>query len=192
MSLAGYYRTTKDPFTRVYSLDSTSTDYSIVNKIYQNVGSATNTGLELIINHDITKFWKLSGSLNGYLNTIHGYKGILLFPYEREFIIEETRDNSADIKINNQFTLPGDLQLQLTALYYTPKNIPQGKQMARSSVDFGLKKKIIKGKGEIAFSLSDILNNFGIKQEIKGNGFDAVYENFYETQIISLGFKYKF
>jgi hypothetical protein len=59
-------------------------------------------------------------------------------------------------------------------------------------VDFGIKKKIIRDKGEVTLSFSDIFNDFGIKQEIKGAGFTAVYENYYETQIISLGFKYKF
>jgi hypothetical protein len=38
----------------------------------------------------------------------------------------------------------------------------------------------------------EIFNDFGIKQEISGHGFTAVYENFYETQIVSLGFKYNF
>ncbi len=192
VSLAGYYRTIDDPFTRVYSLDTSSADYNIINKIYQNVGSATNMGVELIFNQDITEFWKLSGSFNWYNNTIDPYTGELLFPYEREFTIQKTTDNSADIKINNQFILKGGTQIQLTALYYTPKNIPQGRQMARSSVDLGLKQPVIKGNGEITLSFSDIFNDFGIKQEIIGDGFSAIYENFYETQIISLGFKYKF
>ena len=64
--------------------------------------------------------------------------------------------------------------------------------MARSSMDLGLKKKLFNGKGEMTLSFSDIFNDFGIKQEITGDGFTAVYENFYETQIISLGLKYKF
>jgi len=192
VSLAGYYRTIDDPFTRIYSLDTSSADYNIINKIYQNVGSATNIGVELIFNQDITEFWKLSGSFNWYNNTINPYSGVLLFPYEREFSIQKTTDNSADIKINNQFTFRGGTQVQLTALYYTPKNIPQGKQMARSSVDLGLKQPVIKKNGEITLSFSDIFNDFGIQQEIVGDGFTAVYENFYETQIISLGFKYKF
>jgi outer membrane receptor protein involved in Fe transport len=192
LSLAGYYKTIKDPYTRIYSIDTSSVDYNIVNKIYQNAGRATNSGIEIIINQDIAKFWKLTASCNWYNNTIHAYKGTLLFPYEREFDISETNDNSADFKINNQFSLPGETQIQLTALYYTPKNIPQGKQLPRSSVDFGIKKKIIRDKGEVTLSFSDIFNDFGIKQEIKGAGFTAVYENYYETQIISLGFKYKF
>jgi outer membrane receptor protein involved in Fe transport len=192
LSLAGYYRRISDPYTRIYAIDSTNTTYNIVNKIYCNVGSATNKGVEFILNQTITKFWKLTGSINWYSNTIDSYSGMLLFPYERPFTIENTSDNSADIKINNQFTLPKEMQIQLTTLYYSPKNIPQGKQMSRSSIDLGIKKKIIKGKGELTCSFSDIFNNFGIRQEIYGNGFEAVYENYYETQILTLGFKYKF
>ena len=192
VSLAGYFRSIKDPYTRIYSIDTTNADYNIVNKVYQNVGSAINTGIELIVSQDITKFWKATGSCNWYRNTIDAFTGTLLFPYERTFSIPETTDNSADIKLNNQFTLPRETQVQLTALYYTPKNIPQGKQMARSSVDLGLKKKMIGGRGEVTLSFSDIFNDFGIKQQLTGEGFNAVYENFYETQIIALGFKYKF
>lgn len=192
LSLAGYYRTIKDPFTRIYSIDTTNTTYNIVNKIYSNVGSATNTGVEFILNQSITKFWKLTGSINWYANIIHSYSGTLLFPYERPFTIERTTDNSGDIKINNQFTLWKETKIQLTALYYTPKNIAQGRQMARSSIDIGIKQKVINGKGELTCSFSDIFNDFGIKQEIKGDGFTAVYENYYETQILTIGFKYKF
>lgn len=192
LSLAAYYRTIKDPFNRIYSIDTTNTTYNIVNKIYSNVGSATNSGMEFILNQSITKFWKLTGSINWYKNIIHFFEGTLLFPYPRPFTIERTTDNSADFKINNQFTLWKETQIQVTGLYYTPKNIPQGRQMARSSIDFGIKQKFIGGKGELTFSFSDIFNDFGIKQEIKGNGFTAVYENYFETQILTLGFKYKF
>lgn len=192
VSLSGYYKSIKDPFTRIYSIDTTNTTYNIVNKIYHNVGSAVNQGIEIILNQSVTKFWKITASCNFYNNIIHPYKDSLLFPYRREFTIDRTIDNSADIKINNQFTLPGELQIQLTALYYTPKNIPQGKQMARSSVDIGIKKKVLKSKGELSLSFTDIFNDFGIKQEIEGEGFTAVYENYYETQILSVGFRYKF
>jgi hypothetical protein len=72
------------------------------------------------------------------------------------------------------------------------KYIPQGKQLARSSVDLGIKKGVIHGRGELTFSFSDIFNHFGLRQEIIGDGFTALYENYYETQVARLGFKYKF
>jgi hypothetical protein len=54
--------------------------------------------------------------------------------------LTRTDDNTWDAKVNNQFELPNNLQLQLTFIYYAPKNIPQGKEYARSSLDLGVKK----------------------------------------------------
>ena len=41
-------------------------------------------------------------------------------------------------------------------------------------------------------SITDLFNEFGIRQEIDGDGFDAVYENFYETQTVTVGMNYRF
>ena len=191
VSLSGYYRSIKDPFTRIYSIDTTNNLYDIVNKIYHNVGSATNKGLELIFNQDITKFWKFTFSTNLYNNIIKAYQDTLLFPYKRLFSIDKTSDNSSDIKLINQLNFAKGTQVQLSILYYTPKNIPQGRQYARSSVDAGIKQKLLKGRGDLSISFTDIFNDFGIKQKINGDGFSVIYENYYETQIVSIGFKYK-
>lgn len=190
--LSLYHRIINDAFQRVYSIDDSNPDYSIINKIYQNTGSAQNTGVELIFSQELMDAWKISGSINGYKNEIDAYSGVLYFPYERPYSIEKASDNTWDFKLNNLIKLPNGVELQVTGVYYAPKNIPQGKQMARSSVDLGLKKGILDGKGELTFSFSDIFNQFGIKQEYSGDGFTALYENFYETQVARIGFKYKF
>ena len=177
---------------RIFSLDESNPDYDIVNKIYQNTGYATNTGIELLMSQHITKNWKLSASLNWYVNHIDHYTGTLLFPYVRPFSIEKSSDNAGDFKINNEIALPANWTLQLTGLYYSEKNIPQGKQLSRSSIDAGLKKIVWEGHAEFTLSASDIFNTFGLRQKIVGEGFSASYENYYETQIIRAGFKYKF
>jgi outer membrane receptor protein involved in Fe transport len=187
-----YHRMIKDQYMRIFSLDESNPDYDIVNKIYQNTGYATNTGIELLMSQDITKNWKLSASLNWYVNHIDHYTGTLLFPYVRPFSIEKSSDNAGDFKINNEITLPANWTLQLTGLYYSEKNIPQGKQLSRSSIDAGLKKIAWEGHAEFTLSASDIFNTFGLRQKIVGEGFSASYENYYETQIIRVGFKYKF
>ena len=190
--LSGYHRMIEDAFQRIYSADNSNPDYFIVNKIYQNTGRAKNTGMELIYSQQLIKNWKLSGSFNWYKNEIDAYSGTLYFPYERSFSIDATTDNTWDFKVNNQIDLPQGFQFQLTGVYYAPKYIPQGKQLARSSVDLGIKRGVLKGLGELTFSFSDIFNNFGLRQEIVGDGFTALYENYYETQVARLGFKYKF
>lgn len=190
--LSGYHRLIDDAFQRVYSMDESNPDYTIINKIYHNTGSATNTGMELVFSQQLVKLWKLSGSFNGYNNKIDAYSGIMYFPYERPFSIDASTDKTWDLKVNNQFELDKGWEIQLTGIYYADKIIPQGKQFARSSIDLGIKKEILEGKGEILFSFSDIFNDFGIKQEYQGYRFTALYENYYETQVARLGFKYKF
>ena len=134
----------------------------------------------------------MSGSFNGYNNSIDAYEGTLLFPYERPFYIEETSDKTWDGKLNNQFKFEKGWEIQLTGIYYAEKTIPQGKQLARSSIDLGIKKNVLKGKGEISFAFSDIFNDFALRQEYEGDGFKVLYENYYETQVARLGLKYKF
>ncbi|MGL5789405.1 MAG: outer membrane beta-barrel protein, partial [Bacteroidales bacterium] len=48
-------------------------------------------------------------------------------------------------------------------------------------------------KLEVSLTGNDLFNTMGIRQRIdQGNGYRTDYNNFYETQIISLGTKYKF
>ena len=190
--LSGYHKIIEDHFLRIYAIDSSNQVYDIINKIYQNVGEATNSGFEVLLTQSVGKSWKINGSLNWYKNVIDAFQGTLLFPYERAFNIERTEDNTWDAKITNQLELPKELQLQLTFIYYAPKNIPQGKQYSRSSLDLGVKKTIFNKKGELQFSFIDMLNQFGLKQDITGEGFTALYENYYETQVMRLGLTYKF
>jgi len=164
----------------------------VILKSYANTGESTNLGFELVFSQEIFDFWDLSGNINIYQNQIKSYTGTLLFPYEHTFDVPETSDNTWDFKIINTFTLRNELQLQLTGLYFAPKNIPQGTQFSRSSIDVGLKKNVWQGKGEITIVFTDIFNRYGIQQNVIGDGFRAEYQNFYETQAVRIGMKYKF
>ena len=188
---AVYHRIIQDQYERIFAVDDSSPDFDIINRIYQNTGRATNTGVELLLSQDLTADWKVSGSLNWYSNAIDDFQGTLLFPFQRDYFIDASTANAYDAKINTEFTLPKDFAVQLTGIYFSKRNIPQGKQLARSSVDFGIKKNLWNKKAELTLSASDIFNRFGIQQEIINEGFTALYQNFYETQVFRLGFKYK-
>jgi outer membrane receptor protein involved in Fe transport len=190
--LAGYYKLIDDPYMRVYTADTANATYDVIVKTYANTGGAKNVGLELVFSQQILEIWKLSGNANFYQNSIEAYEGSLLFPYPHTFAIVSSAENTWDAKLSNTFTINDNLEVQVTAVYFAPKNIPQGRQLSRSSIDFGITQKLFEGKGELSFSASDILNHFGIRQEIYGEGFTATYENYYETQVFRLGLKYKF
>jgi outer membrane receptor protein involved in Fe transport len=190
--LAGYYRIITDPYMRIYTADTANMEYDVIVKIYANTGSAFNTGLELLFSQQVFKFWKFTGNANFYRNFINAYTGELRFPYLHTFDISSSEENTWDLKLSNQFKVNSKLEFQITTVYLAPKNIPQGRQLARSSIDLGVSWKILEGKGTLNFSASDVLNNYGIRQEIYGEGFSATYENYYETQVFRIGLKYRF
>lgn len=188
---ATYFRQIDSPFLRIFNIDDSNPNYDIINKIYQNVGSGSNQGFEVLLSQSIKDYWKISSSFNWYNNKIDAFTGTLLFPFERTFSIPTSKDQTWDIKINNQINLPKKTQIQLTAIYLAPKNIPQGRQLSRSSIDIGIQKSILAGQGELTLAVTDLLNDFGIRQEITGADFTALYENYFETQVVRLGFNYK-
>ncbi len=189
--ISGYTRRIEDSFQRVYSNDTTSI-FNVIVKSYANTGQINSLGLELVLSQDITSFWDLSANLNLYKISIDNYEGDLLFPYPHSFIISSTEDNTWDAKVTNTFALSEDLEIQLTGLYFADRPVPQGTQFSRSSMDIGFKKRFFDGKGEVIVAMTDIFNEFGLRQEVVGDGFIAEYQNFYETQTIRLALKYRF
>jgi hypothetical protein len=88
--------------------------------------------------------------------------------------------------------LPGGIEAQLSLVYYADKPIAQGVEAARSSIDLGFKKPVWDERAELVLSVTDLFNEFGIRHEIQGDGFDAVYENFFESQTVTVGVNYRF
>ncbi len=189
--LSGYYRLIEDSFQRIYTQD-TSSIYDVVVKSYANTGQMENLGVEVVLSQDITHFWKLSGNLNIYQIEIDGYTGRLLFPYPHSFRIQKTSGGTWDTKITNTLDVNDQLQIQVIGLYFAPRDIPQGRQLSRSSIDLGIKRKILSGNGDLTFAATDVFNRYGLRQEIIGDGFVADYQNFFETQTLRVSFKYRF
>jgi hypothetical protein len=94
--------------------------------------------------------------------------------------------------LNNTFHFSKAWDAQLTAVYLAPDIIPQGKISSRFSIDAGLKKSVQKGKGELFFNATDLLNTMVIKKQITGIGFHYTSDDYYETQVFRLGYSYKF
>ncbi|HEX2976874.1 MAG TPA: outer membrane beta-barrel family protein, partial [Bacteroidales bacterium] len=185
-----YHKIIDNYFTRVYIQDPVNPEITI--KAYDNLGMATNTGIESGIDQRITQAWKLSASINIYTNRIYAHEGTIRFPAEQTYSIKERKDIPLYFKITNQVTLPHDLAFELTGQYFTAKNIGQGRELSRGGLDFGMKKSFLSKKLEMNLTISDIFNTMGLRQTISGQGFTAEYQNYYETQVLSLALRYKF
>ena len=185
-----YFKNIDAFYTRIYLQDPDHPEITI--KAYDNLGRATHTGIELVFDQKVTKRWNLSGSVNLYSNTIFAHAGTIQFPRSQDYTIERRTDTPMFAKLSNRFKLPWEIQAELSAIYYSKKNIGQGQELSRGSVDLGLKKVFLNNRLETILSATDLFNMMGIRQDIRSDGFRVEYRNFYETQVITLGAKYKF
>ncbi len=188
---SGFYRLIDDIFERIYTNDTTAST-TIINTIPQNLGKGTNLGFELVLDQKITDKWDVNGSFNWYVNTINAFSGTSIYPYPQSFSFAESKNNTWNFKLNSNLELPFQTDFQLSIVYYARNVIPQGMIKERYSLDFGIKKQVLKGKAEISLSATDLLNTFAIRKSIIGEGFNLTADNYYETQVITLGMKYKF
>ena len=184
-----YYRTTNGTITRISTLVPNST---IIYSIFQNAGRSYNTGIELLLQQNVSKAFSFNTNVNVYQNRINAFSVINKYPVPTTFTADTENFTSGNIKFNGLFHLPKQTDIQLTAIYLAPDIIPQGKIYSRFSVDAGLKKQVQKGKGELFLNASDILNTLRTRKEINGNGFRFLSTDYYETQVFRIGYSYKF
>jgi hypothetical protein len=113
------------------------------------------------------------------------------YPTENVFTAKRQEILSGSIKLNGLVHLPAQTDIQFSGVYLAPDIVPQGKIYSRFSLDIGAKKTIQKGKGEIFINATDIANTMNIRREITGNGFRYTSNDYYETQVVRIGYNYK-
>ena len=184
-----YHRFANATITRIAS---TVPNSNLIYAIFQNVNRSSNTGVEMVFSKDVAKWYSSNINLNAYYNQIGAFTVDNLYPVPNIFSADKQDVISGNIKWNNTVHLSQKIDVQLTAIYLAPDIIPQGKIKSRFSIDLGLKKSVQNGKGEFILNASDLFNTLVIKKEIQGNNFRYSSNDYYETQVIRLGYNYKF
>lgn len=184
-----YHKRMDATITRIASTVPGST---LIYNIFQNAGKSYNTGIELVFSQKVSNWATFNLNLNGYQNIIDSFMVVNKYPVENVFSTGREDLISGNIKLNGQFHFPGQLEAQLTAIYQAPDLIPQGKTFSRFSIDAGIKKGIQHGKGELFVNATDVANTLRIKKEIRGTDFRYISTDYNETQVIRVGYSYKF
>ncbi|GEJ44470.1 TonB-dependent receptor domain-containing protein [Chryseobacterium sp. ON_d1] len=184
-----YHRFANGTITRISSIVPGST---LIYAIFQNAGRSYNTGLETIWNQKVSDVYSFNVNGNLYRNQINAFTVQNLYPQPNTFSADRQTAISGNIKMNNVFHFSKGLDMQFTLVYLAPDIIPQGKTKSRFTMDAGVKKTIQKGKGELFLNASDLLNTMVIRKSVQGNGFAYTSNDYYETQVIRLGYSYKF
>jgi outer membrane receptor protein involved in Fe transport len=184
-----YHRFADGTITRI---STTVPNSNLIYAIFQNAGKSRNTGAEMVFEQEIADWYSFNLNTNIYFNQIDAFTVTNLYPEEHQFSAEKQDITSGSIKLNNTFNLSKSVDAQLSAVYLAPDIIPQGKAESRFSIDFGVKKSIQKDKGELFLNATDLFNTMVVKTKIQGNNFSYTSANYSESQVIRLGYSYKF
>ena len=163
----------------------------LLSNVDQNASTGKNLGMEMVISQKISKDIKLDLNGNIYRNVIDAFSTINPFNRAEILSFDQRLFWSGNAKLNLEYKIDKDWQSQITAIYLAPDILPQGSIGARYSVDLGLKRKMMNGRGELFFNVSDIFNTFRIVTDFESNGLAYSSTDFYETQVVRLGFQYR-
>ncbi len=184
-----YHRMANGTITRIASTVGSS---NLIYSIFQNVNKSFNTGCEMVYSLDVAKWYSFNLNVNVYRNQINAFTVVNKYPITHTFSAAKAEMISGNLKLNNKFRLPKKYEAQVTATYLAPDIVPQGKINARFSVDLGIRRTIQNGKGEVFLNATDLFNTLVIKREIQGSGFSYISTDYYETQVVRIGYAYKF
>lgn len=184
-----YHKRMQSTITRIGSIQPGS---QLIYNIFQNAGDSKTSGVEIIISRSVGKVATFNLNLNGYQNVIDEYSVRNLYPAENTFTSARQKIISGSVKFNSVFHLPKQTNVQLSTVYLAPDLLPQGKIYSRFSVDVGLKRTTQKGRGEMFLNASDLANTMRMQRRIEGEGFYYASTDYYETQVVRLGYNYKF
>jgi outer membrane receptor protein involved in Fe transport len=164
----------------------------ILYNVFQNAGRSYNTGAEIVWQQKPAAWLSIIASANIYKNTINGFRVENKYPVPSVYASEKEAATSGNFKLAGSVRFGKGVEMQVSSVYLAPDIIPQGKIGSRYSLDLGLKKGLQKGKDELFLNATDLLNTMNIQKEIRGVGFRYSTTDFYETQVVRLGYSYKF
>ncbi len=185
---AAYHRMSTNILTKIV----TEVALNLLAQVNQNADKGQNTGIELVLNQKLGSKIRLNANGNIYRNSIGAFRIVNAYPNNIPYTGQAQTIIAGNAKVNLIATIVKSTELQITGIYLAPDIIPQGKILARYSIDAGLTRKIQKGKGELFINASDILNTLVMRYEIEGTSFNLASNDYYETQVVRIGYQYRF
>jgi len=206
-----YYKHTTNLITPYQEVETDKlTNAPGIFNTYENASSSDKYGAEITLQQNMTKWWDILADLNIYNGTI-----------DANNISGNTPQSSMWSwfgKLNNNFTLPKNFTIQLSAIYQSKTNLlpdnsnnngfvgggkgsmsqalngSQGYLGANYDIDLAIKKSFFKSKAaSMSLSINDIFRSriFLQHSESAGN-FTQDYSQLKDPQLVRLNFTYRF
>ena len=186
---AAYHRIVDGTITRIATQVPGSV---LLYNVFQNAGRSASTGSELVWQQTLSSSFSLSGNASVYRRSFDAFSVVNQYPVPVRYTSARQQLTSGNVKLNVTATVPFGWQAQVSNVYLAPDLLPQGRIESRYSLDIGLKKSIQQGRGEIVANATDLLNTMQVRRTIRGTDFSLVSTDYLETQVIRVGYNWKF
>ncbi|WP_299126153.1 TonB-dependent receptor [uncultured Winogradskyella sp.] len=148
-----------------------------------NLATNDRFGLEFTLTYRPTKKWNLNGNFNLFNSSTRG-------DFEGQNF--DADNLSWFVRLNNKYTLPGNVDWQTRLFYRGPIETAQSRNQGIFSMDLAFSKDLFKDKASIAFNIRDVFNS---RKRISDNFTDS-FNNYGEFQrrvrSFNLAFTYRF
>jgi outer membrane receptor protein involved in Fe transport len=186
---AAYHRIVDGTITRIATQVPGSV---LLYNVFQNGGRSWSTGSEVAWQQAISRRVSLGANANAYRRTVGAFSVVNLYPVPIRYSAPRQQLTSGSAKLNAVLNLPGEWQTQLSNVYLAPDLLPQGRIESRFSLDVGIKKGVQRGRGEIVVNATDLLNTNHARRTIRGTDFTFESTDYLETQVVRVGYNWKF
>jgi outer membrane receptor for ferrienterochelin and colicin len=199
-----YYKHTDNLITSYLDQQTDNTGKTALVSSFINANSSYSTGAELTLQNTWTKWWNTSTDINIYNSKINTAN------------VTTTMQDAMWSwfgKLNSNFKLPSNFNLQLSATYQSKTNLPVNKNQGQGgggppgmsaqsasqgymksfySVDFAVKKNFLNNKASVSLSINDIFRSRKQEQYAYSNYFIQNYSRLRDPQMIRLNLTYSF
>jgi outer membrane receptor protein involved in Fe transport len=194
-----YFRNRSNTIQRIQFIDSSNVnaEFPVTIAVPVNLGTENSVGYELSFSYDLLSWWSFNVNSNIFysrLTSDFDEDNITIGTIVWEVNVDEQNLNYSAFNWNSRLTsrmsLPGGTKFQTSFRYRAPTNTAQGRRLAFYTIDVGLSKEILKGKGNLSFAIQDLLNSRVWRQEINDADFVSSREFQWRERQFLLTFNY--
>ncbi|MEO7998116.1 MAG: TonB-dependent receptor [Gemmatimonadaceae bacterium] len=187
--VAAYQRIVDGTITRIATQAPGSV---LLYNVFQNGGRSTSVGSEIVWQQSVSPSLSFNANANAYRRNIEAFAVVNQYPVPVQYSSARQQLTSGNAKLNANIRFPRDWQVQLSNVFLAPDLLPQGRIESRYSLDAGLKKSVQRARGEIVVNATDLLNTMQAQRTIRGTDFRLVSTDYLETQVVRVGYNWKF
>ncbi|MEL6672888.1 MAG: outer membrane beta-barrel family protein [Bacteroidota bacterium] len=180
LNMGVFYRRTDDIIENIVLVDPEG----VTTTTYSNVGSNNSFGVNLFTSFSVKKFWSLRGGFN-------------LFTYDASGTIDGSAFSNQGFQYNanlgSSLNMKYGIKAEVFGFFNSPRPSLQGIQASFSYYQAGIKKEILKKRGNIGMTFITPFNKFlNFESEFTGDNFYQFTLYQFPLRSIGFNFDYKF